>query len=291
VPEVIEICRAPVEFAAARDFDFPVADRGAVAHHIGRLVRQVCRDLVHHGCGGLAWEVRLRRGADSPVRWTIELFRPAQSAAHVNELAQMHLEQCGELGLVDGVSVAVTRSVRIAERQQLLAADWIATPDTQPGDDLALGRLVDRFVGRLGAHSVLGARIVDDHEPARAGACPPLVGMTAHRKVDSRAPRTPTGAKPRRHWQPLDRPLSLLQPPARLRCVSVAPAGPPHLVWHCGRRQRVVRQWGPERIETGWWRGPSVRRDYWRLETDGGSWLWVYRDLVDGEWYLEGLFD
>ena len=40
---------------------------------------------------------------------------------------------------------------------------------------------------------------------------------------------------------------------------------------------------GPERIETLWWRGPSVRRDYYRIATESGSQLWIFRRLADGQ--------
>ena len=48
---------------------------------------------------------------------------------------------------------------------------------------------------------------------------------------------------------------------------------------------------GPERIETGWWRQGLVRRDYYRIETDTGCRLWLFRDLTDGSWYLHGSFE
>ena len=40
----------------------------------------------------------------------------------------------------------------------------------------------------------------------------------------------------------------------------------------------------PWRIHQHWWRGESVSRDYYRVMTEGGSPLTVYRDLVSGEW-------
>jgi len=54
--------------------------------------------------------------------------------------------------------------------------------------------------------------------------------------------------------------------------------------------ERVIRSWGPERIETGWWRGLSVCRDYWRVETETSQHFWVYRDLRSGQWFLHGEF-
>ena len=56
------------------------------------------------------------------------------------------------------------------------------------------------------------------------------------------------------------------------------------------RAYRVIRFWGPERIETGWWRGRSIRRDYYRVETDRGTRFWLFRRLTDGHWFLHGEF-
>ncbi|CAE7461993.1 dnaE2, partial [Symbiodinium sp. CCMP2456] len=49
-------------------------------------------------------------------------------------------------------------------------------------------------------------------------------------------------------------------------------------------RCAVVRYWGPERIETGWWRGRSVRRDAWWVELDNGARLWLHCDLRRRQW-------
>ena len=51
---------------------------------------------------------------------------------------------------------------------------------------------------------------------------------------------------------------------------------------------------GPERIESGWWDGADVRRDYFIAENPRGEIVWIYRDhrygIDDGEWFLHGLF-
>jgi protein ImuB len=55
----------------------------------------------------------------------------------------------------------------------------------------------------------------------------------------------------------------------------------------------VLRE-GPERIESGWWDGRDVRRDYFVAESPAGEVAWIYRDhrrgTDDGEWFLHGLF-
>lgn len=51
---------------------------------------------------------------------------------------------------------------------------------------------------------------------------------------------------------------------------------------------------GPERIESGWWDGGDVRRDYYVAQTPGGGRAWIFRDhrrgTDDGEWWLHGWF-
>ena len=44
-----------------------------------------------------------------------------------------------------------------------------------------------------------------------------------------------------------------------------------------------------ERIESGWWDGNDVRRDYTVLDINGGR-AWVYREMGSGQWYLQGWF-
>ena len=48
---------------------------------------------------------------------------------------------------------------------------------------------------------------------------------------------------------------------------------------------------GPERIESGWWDGRDVRRDYYVARTAGGVRLWVFRERrADGRWFMHGVF-
>ena len=73
--------------------------------------------------------------------------------------------------------------------------------------------------------------------------------------------------------------------------LAVAPGGPPVRFQIGGQVYQVHRYWGPERIETGWWRGRSVRRDYYRVETTTGQRFWLFRGREDGRWYLQGMFE
>ena len=101
------------------------------------------------------------------------------------------------------------------------------------------------------------------------------------------------------------RPLSLLASPLLLAsaleggsfCRVVSSDNLPHRFRLHNVSYRVLRSWGPERIETGWWNGPSIRRDYFRIETDRQQWWWVFRDSLPDDnqphryrWVLHGRF-
>jgi len=48
---------------------------------------------------------------------------------------------------------------------------------------------------------------------------------------------------------------------------------------------------GPERIESGWWDGGDVRRDYYVVETSQGQRAWAFLPAGAAEgWMLHGWF-
>ena len=51
-------------------------------------------------------------------------------------------------------------------------------------------------------------------------------------------------------------------------------------------------QAGPERVESGWWDGGDVRRDYYRVATGEGQQAWAFRPAgsSEGPLMLQGWF-
>jgi protein ImuB len=86
----------------------------------------------------------------------------------------------------------------------------------------------------------------------------------------------------------LPRPLPL--EPLRGGAVAVVSDAPPPRFRLGGTVHAIVQAHGPERIETAWWRGPTVRRDYYVVETESGGRFWLFRRLRDGGWFLHGMF-
>ncbi len=54
--------------------------------------------------------------------------------------------------------------------------------------------------------------------------------------------------------------------------------------------QQVVSAAGPDRLSGGMWED-AYAREYFRVVTDSGLLVWLFRDARRGTWYLHGWWD
>ncbi|MGI9519208.1 MAG: Y-family DNA polymerase [Pirellulaceae bacterium] len=253
--------------------------------------------------GGSQYSPPFEKGGNGqqPIELTVKLFQPIATLDHLMPLVEMQMEQMFSFSggrhqhqkknkinkrqqlqfAVQEVSVTVRNCVLLSERQRQLF-------DENPRlDRQALAHLINRLSSRLGAENVLRPRLHSGAQAEDACWLEPLVGQSRQhaprRRIDTQA------------ISPLQRPLILHARPQEIEAVALdgktwQSSAAPAMFLHGQQRLRVVRRWGPERIETAWWRGPTVRRDYWRIETSDRRWLWVYRNLQDRRWFLQGEF-
>jgi protein ImuB len=254
----------------------PASTLEAVRCVLEPLVEQCVAALATRGFGVTVLQVRLAEAASTstkacPTVIDIGLFRPSVSSRHVVELIQLRMARMRLPREVESLAVEVVSAGAVTSRQRVLF-DGLASSATQRAgeQEAQLGGLLDRLAGRLGRMAVFEPRAVVDAQPEHAWvAAPP---MPARARTTANAP-PPAGV----------RPMWMAPRPIRVETVSVVPDGPP--LWFCigGVRHRVAEAWGPERIETAWWRGRCVRRDYYIVETESGDRWWLFRHLGESE--------
>lgn len=199
---------------------------------------------------------------------------------------------------VQEVTVSVNSHVVLVQEQRQLF-------DENPRlDRQALSHLINRLANRLGPENVVYPTLLSGAQPEYAYRFKPLVDP--NRQCRRRK------SKPVCQSHVQARPLRLFRPPLLLRTMSIVETEKnrmsPSQLRACGESMvrsevppillrvndntvlRVTDVWGPERIETGWWRGLTICRDYWRVEIETKQQFWIYRDLRVNTWFLHGEF-
>lgn len=204
--------------------------------------------------------------------------RPARAADHglaglTEAERNQHLDKAWKDGLAAQCSIAAV---------PLLDATTPPAGGPAPANPLSPGRASDVAAPRASGPSFHA-------ESAGGQRTGPSVDRAAE-EATSNPKRSAPQSDPGSALLPAARPLRLLPAPLPLAVVALLPDGPPARVTYQGAQHDVAYAWGPERIETAWWRGPDVQRDYFRVTLAGGEQLWLFRDRAAGGWFLHGLF-
>lgn len=303
-PEVLIPYQPPPEFQFRWVAEHPIANHQSIHQALYLLIERLANQLLQRQQGAMELECQLicqvptacqynvphidqivdgKTGTRNvPVVLKIGLFQPRATVDHLEKLVQIHLEQLRLPGPVCEILLRATATAKLKIRQGELFDD----PSRRQAQQLAT--LVERLEGRLGQKAIVGARLNTDILPERVVCDEKLTGLQA--RSSRRAPSHSKHLQTQKTAYPTIRPLQLHTPPVPLEIIAVVPDGPPIRFRIRGQISQVSRHWGPERIETGWWRGKSVRRDYYRVETTHGNRLWLFRCLEDGQWFLHGSF-
>jgi protein ImuB len=303
--EAIAARTLPAECRFEWLFEHPTGRREMIELALDELVARACGALATERRGVLRMRCRFETLDRHSQEFVVGLYRPSANLRHVGELARLKLEPLRFVEPVASICLTVLAADRLEYRQR----EIFAGEESRREASRELAALVDRLGNRLGSQAVLRPWLLTGAQPEFTCQYQPMASLSA-RKKNGTTHTNPkrkrgnvsisqysTGGQATRGTQsgdtrgvPGDRPLHLRSRPLRLAVMSLAPEGPPIRFRLAGHDHRVARYWGPERIETGWWRTRCVRRDYYQVETTGGQRFWLFRELNSGGWFLHGEF-
>jgi protein ImuB len=218
-----------------------------------RLLHELAGFLRGRQLGAERLDWRLEHASLPPSRFALGLARPDRDAEHFLGLLRERLQRLSLPAPVRGLTLAARDLAPLAARPLDLLDGRVPERGLE---------LLERLRTRFGATAVTGLQAWPDHRPERAvAACAP-----GQRGAVCRFP---------------ERPLWLLP---RVEPLAVREGRP---CWHGPLELEGER----ERIEAGWWAGEGVARDYFVARTARGEKLWIYRDMCDNQWFLQGFFD
>jgi protein ImuB len=244
----------PERFGARLELPMEATTTEAILFPLKRLLGELEGFLRARGKGVQQLQVTLGHGNHGRTRVAIELAAADRDAARLTMLAREKLERIKLVLPTLTVALEADRLLEFSPR----SASWL--PERESAK-LGANHLIERLTARLGKSRVFGIALGDDHRPERSW------------RNGSAAPAR-TACLPRR-------PLWLLSTPQSLVAGGLGPKLQ-------GELELLA---GPERIETGWWDGEAVNRDYFVARNPAGETFWIYREHHrPASWYLHGVF-
>jgi len=259
----------PPRFHARLELPAEVTQADMLLFAARRLLVQLAGFLAARSSGVQRFVLRLFHRECRATEIAIGLVAASRDAEHFTRLLR---ERLGALALGEPV-----RAIALdAEDLAPLAGEPLALFGDPAQGDGDWARLVERLRARLGTAAVHGLAIAAEHRPERASQRVEPIITPPRRVTPAAGVASGTGIRP--FW--------LLAAPRRLEERGAVPhhGGP------------LVLLAGPERIESGWWDGGEIARDYFIARTGSEALVWVFRERpapgrhAAGGWYLHGWF-
>src|SRR5690606_37402796 len=258
-PDPFTTYTPPDRFDLRIELGFEVESSQALLFPLRRLTAALGAYLAGRDGGVQRFVVHLEhegsgRGDQPDTQVVVGLLAAERDPALLFDLARSRLEQARMPAPARGMRL-------VAEELPPFVPAGRELFDQRPAQAVPWETLRERLRARLGDDAVHGLAAHDDHRPEQAWRRVPMPAPDRAAAI-----RAAAIAAPRPTW--------LLHEPLPLR-------GHGHVV-----------QAGPERVESGWWDGGDVRRDYYVVDTGHGQRAWAFRPVgnADAPLRLHGWF-
>ncbi|EUB98035.1 UMUC domain protein DNA-repair protein [Rhizobium sp. CF080] len=274
IAEPIQPLRTPELVEVSRNFQEPIGAPETIAKYVRQLVGQLTAKLEERGLGVRRSDLVIHRVDNTRQSVRAGLQKPVRDPTRLSKLL------CDRIETIDpgfGIEKIVLVAVMAEPLEEMQIASSLVEEevvDVTPLIDI-LGNRGQRLYRMTPAASDVPERSVKRIRPT----------------ADE------TGADWAVKWP---RPSRLLAHPEKIEVTALLPDQPPAVFTWRGKRRRVTRADGPERIFGEWWTRPKEMqavRDYFVVEDEQGERYWVYRagdgvDLETGShhWFIHGVF-
>ncbi len=280
-PEPVSPLPAEAPLSARLSLPEPVGRTEDVAAALDRLLRRLCQRLQDRRMGARRLRLTVSRvdGADQSVE--IGLARPSRDPMRIAPLFTRKIEELDAGFGIDAVRLIAVEAEPLAPVQHAghLEAGVEGRARLSGGESEGFAELLGRIGNRIGFERMTRPLPADSHIPEKAFS----IAAAAY-------------SDPADGWPapPGPRPISIFRPEP----LDVTdPAIPPRSFRWRGLERRLAIAFGPERIAPEWWLDdPEWRsgpRDYWRVETETGARIWIFRALRAPRapyWFAHGEF-
>jgi protein ImuB len=267
-PQAHSRFRAPARFYRREELGCELENHAQLREALAPLIAELGAFLEARQCGVMEFECRLVHRHAPATRCVVRLAAPAAEVRRLETLLGEHLST---LRLPEPVrSCELIAEAPLADRPGSRSL-WRPGEHGGSAGEEGCG-LLERLRARLGCEAVHGLIELETHRPEIAWAVSEPPSVAGEPRARGRCAAAAAEGR---------RPLWLLPAPQPLAVREGLPRrrGPLRLVSE------------PERIETGWWDGAEIARDYYTAIDLHGVRLWVFRERTRPHgWFLHGVF-
>jgi len=254
-------------FRARCDFETEIENVAYLEKAFEPLIARCAQFLRERQAGIQALRLKLRHRAEPATRVHLGLASITGERRRLMDVLTQKLSRLELKAPVRGMEL-ISGSLLPLSAASLDVFAGLAGSGTGTGRD-SLPQLVERLRARLGEEAVYGVASIPEHRPEAAWRRVHELSLATALRMDERT--TGSGladGMPRPVWL-MDAPLPLAD--------------------------ELILEQGPERIESGWWDGRGVARDYYIARRtpharSHGAKLWVFQERQSKRWYLHGVF-
>jgi protein ImuB len=250
-------------FRARCDFETEIENAAYLEKALEPLIARCAEFLRERQAGVQALRLKLRHRAGPATCVHLGLASITSERRRLTDVLAQKLARLELEAPVRGMEL-------ISGALQPLSAGSLDAFAGWAGTGAGVPQLVERLRARLGEDAVYGVVSIPEHRPEAAWRRVHELSLTTASRVGEKmADRGAGDDMPRPVWL-LDAPLPLAS--------------------------GLVLEQGPERIESGWWDGRGVARDYYvarqirGARQSHGAKLWVFQERQSKRWYLHGMF-
>ncbi len=268
-------------FSSHREFIFELSNSDHLTPYILSLFTEMEGFLRARSAGATSVQVRLSSGSKVNREIALAAREPTRHAKHWQRLLAEKFANAELTAPVIAVTVTVqVYAPYIAQTPSLLAdvsasrSALTSANHAGQGKGESVANVMDRIAARLGDQAVYQIALHEDHRPELAWQ---KSGHKHTRQTKKDVVNAPL-------YKPMMRPVWLLKEPRPLTLNANQPQ----------YRGALILMAGPERLDTGWWDGKPITRDYFIAQNPQHEVCWIYRDYrlgaANGQWYLHGFF-
>lgn len=274
ISEPIDPIRTAELIEVSRAFAEPIGAAETINKYVGRLIVALIEELQKRGLGVRRADLIVEKVDGTKQAIRAGTVKPVRDVAWLTKLFRDRTEKIEPGFGIEKLTLVAVMAEPLEERQRSSSLVEDEVTDVTP--------LIDIY-GNRGQKVYRLAPVASD------------VPERSVQRISAAA--DPIEVSWSTHWR---RPVRLLAHPEQIEAIALLPDRPPvSIVWR-GKRRKVRRADGPERIFGEWWQRDAEMeavRDYFVVEDEAGERLWIFRsgDGVDPEtgshrWFMHGVF-